>query len=434
MILQANKPIKVFGTGEGIGKVEFLGETSEFVSDGLNWCVTLGIYPYGGPYEMKVTMNGETVTVSDIYVGEVWIAGGQSNMALHLFETVNGMLDIQLSDSNDEIRYFTPVQGFGDLHFGEWNDVSDGCVSAVAYYTAKCLNRILGVHVGIIECNKGFTSSFHWIPRDVIDENEITAAIASSKDDVLAKKIKVEDSRCFVMGYSYDLPYGYFFDQQIRAISPYSVQGVLWYQGETDAFEEEAAEIYKISFGMVVSTWRKYLQNEDMLFITTLLPNFGEKRERAWSYIRQAQVECADKIKNVCFVSAVDRGQANNIHPSEKRYVGERMAACALNKVYGKDIRWKSPTLKNIEQADGKLLIYFNDTYGKLFEDCGIYDDFDIYMRSGEHRKLKGNVVEDHVELDAEDVKIVAYAFENNPYIRIFNKYGLPLVPFYKEL
>lgn len=106
MVLQANKPIEIFGEGMGSISIEFLGESFSFVSENDNWCVSLKAYPYGGPYEMKIILNNEKIVLNDIYVGEVWLFSGQSNMEMPLFGTAYGIEEAEQS-KNDKIRFFT---------------------------------------------------------------------------------------------------------------------------------------------------------------------------------------------------------------------------------------------------------------------------------------------------------------------------------------
>ena len=106
MVIQQGMPIRIFGEGKGKVTVDFLGKVTEYISEEDKWCITYPEESYGGPYDMKVTLDDETVILKDIYIGEVWIASGQSNMEMPLFRTEYGINEARHS-KNDMIRLFT---------------------------------------------------------------------------------------------------------------------------------------------------------------------------------------------------------------------------------------------------------------------------------------------------------------------------------------
>ena len=87
MVLQANQPIKIFGEGAGTVEITFSGKTITSSFSEKEWCLTLPAMTYGGPYEMQIELDGDALTLHDIYIGEVWLACGQSNMEMPLFRT-----------------------------------------------------------------------------------------------------------------------------------------------------------------------------------------------------------------------------------------------------------------------------------------------------------------------------------------------------------
>lgn len=80
MVLQRDLPIRIFGWGKGSGAITFLGETRNITAGEKGWSVLFPALPAGGPYEMTLRLDGETRILRDILIGEVWLAGGQSNM------------------------------------------------------------------------------------------------------------------------------------------------------------------------------------------------------------------------------------------------------------------------------------------------------------------------------------------------------------------
>ena len=158
-VFQKGVPIRIFGEGRGHIKVEFLSYVEEATADAESWCITLPKQDaYSGPHTMKITLDGEQITLSDIYIGEVWIAAGQSNMEMPLFRTDYGLDEAKGCD-NDMVRLFTvPRRVKRDTVECGWNfEPTDGldspwqiCTedvalhfSAIGYYVAKELSRSL---------------------------------------------------------------------------------------------------------------------------------------------------------------------------------------------------------------------------------------------------------------------------------------------------
>ena len=87
MIMQANKPLRIFGKGEGLARVEFMGKRKAISPKGADWMIELDAVDYGGPYEIKVLLTNECVILKNVYFGDVYLLGGQSNMQFKLHES-----------------------------------------------------------------------------------------------------------------------------------------------------------------------------------------------------------------------------------------------------------------------------------------------------------------------------------------------------------
>lgn len=444
MVLQRGRKIPIWGESNSDVIIVFKNKEYRAKSENGAFRVDLDISEKALGLTLKIKNSDCEIEYKNVAVGEVWLAGGQSNMEMMLRNTTNGMLDKQFEDFGDNIRYFAPPRKKVNSEELEtknnkssWISVcdDDGSITAAGYYFAKRLFKKLGVPIGIIDCNCGSTSVFHWIPKSTALENDITNPYVISQDALISNTYDM-DVQYKVMGASYTAGYGYFYENQLKNIFPYSLNGVIWYQGEADGAGESSANIYKIAFKMLLEAWRRGFEHEDLTFITVLLANYGgdwigSSTGKSWAYLREAQINLAETENNLYFVSAADRGIENNIHPSEKKLVGERLAACALNTVYGLDIKWKCPTVKDVKIEKEKITIYLNNTYGRLYPDCGSSKDFEIKTFSKYREKYTAEIVDDHLEINTNNFPPIeiCHAFENNPYIRIFNHYGLPLVP-----
>ena len=202
LVLQKGLEIRVFGEGRGKVKVSFLGNSAEgeFYSD--DWCLTLPPCEYGGPYEMSIILNGEETVIHDIYVGEVWVASGQSNMEMPLFRTEHGFAEAEKC-YNEKIRFFNvPRRVERDIPKYGWHFITeDGndtpwqiCeektalkFSAIGYYVAKELNKALGVAVGIIGCNWGARKLETFISRDYAHKSPFLKKVADEYYEMVKK-------------------------------------------------------------------------------------------------------------------------------------------------------------------------------------------------------------------------------------------------------
>ena len=326
MVIQQGIPIKIFGEGRGRVKIDFLGKVKEHISENDKWCVTFPEASYGGPYDMKITLDNEPVVLKDIYIGEVWIAGGQSNMEMPLFRTECGIDEAERSQ-NDMIRLFTvprrtnkDIQRYG-WHFekttGEdtpWvlcNKDSAAHFSAMGYYVAKELQEKLGVAVGVISLNWGGMPIETFIKREYLSRYDCLKPVLEDYDRMMAEVDMKEYEKEYFDGLNrwkefynkldYDeveevrekgvmattgdagiptpkMPIGpcspsvcgCLYDSMISRIAPYGVKGVLWYQGESNK-SEGYLEKYLIYMDCMKDTF----ENQDMKFYATELASFS---------------------------------------------------------------------------------------------------------------------------------------------------------------
>lgn len=146
--------------------------------NGQEWKVEIDECEAGSPYEMEIQCGDENIKFQDILIGEVWLAGGQSNMELELKDSDNGIEEANNADY-EEIRFYNvPKVAFieeGEEPKGNWEKAKGeitGTMSAVGYYFAKELYEKLGVPIGIIDCYWGGSSALTWIGEEISEEDE----------------------------------------------------------------------------------------------------------------------------------------------------------------------------------------------------------------------------------------------------------------------
>ena len=185
MVLQREKNINIWGTGTEGDRITVTLDSytvSAVVKDN-KWKAILPSMSAGGPYVVKVTNGKSTINFNNVMIGEVWLAGGQSNMELELQNSKNGK-EVLANLKDDNVRfYYTQKLSYIDEDFLEkeantaWQECSSqaaGCWSAVGYYYAKELSKKLNVTVGVIGCNWGGTSASAWINRENLELDKDT--------------------------------------------------------------------------------------------------------------------------------------------------------------------------------------------------------------------------------------------------------------------
>jgi sialate O-acetylesterase len=463
-VLQRNAKVLVWGTTSPSTSVSvnIQGKQVQSKSDETGkWSVELRSLKEGGPFSMSVVSANETIKIKEIYVGEVWLAGGQSNMAFMIRESLGGK-EAAANATNKNIHYvmvpFKPYDGAvtkGDMNWRTAtaeNRVSE--MSAVAYYFAKDLQEKLNVPVGVICCYKGGSGAETWMTREWLMKDTITSPIVANYDDFSLKfgsqliaKFEVdtktyEDSikagvRNIVrpqmpMGeHNFNRPAGLYHTMLERCI-PYSVKGAIWYQGE---YNSGRAEQYRTLFPALISEWRNDFKNPDMPFFFVQLANYGRADARnrpIWPELREAQLLTWQKIKHTGMAVTMDNGEKENIHPPRKEPVGKRLAYIALNNVYGFNIPFSGPIYKSVKFNNNQALLSFDYVYDRLksegelmgFTICG--EDKKFVSAKAE---IKGNQI--IVSADAVVKPIaVRYGWANWSEGNLFNSADLPASPF----
>jgi sialate O-acetylesterase len=245
----------------------------------------------------------------------------------------------------------------------------------------------------------------------------------------------------------HSLPIGYenwpvmpsvLYEGMLAPIAPLSITGVLWYQGEQNS---ERGFQYRRILPVMIADWRRLFQQGDFPFYIVSLPAFGHRSANPtddnWAETRESQAIVAASTPNSCLAVTIDTGDPDNIHPKEKRPVGERLALCALDKQYGKDVVYSGPTLASVQPIPGAIRLHFANVDGGLIVKGAKLEEFSI---AGEDRKwywADARVEGDTVIVSSPSVpnpKEIRYAWQSNPAATLFNLAGLPAVPFRTDM
>lgn len=329
--------------------------------------------------------DGKTAALAcDIAIGDVYLAGGQSNMELELKDADDGPAAVRRHE-NVLVRYYnvpkyalnTPEADRANAEAG-WREVRPGegrDMSAAAYFFAMKLQQELNVPIGIIDCYWGGSSITCWMEKETlksiaegqryIKEYKKSAGKKTMEQYLAEEKVfeqgmadwnaradQVRRERPGVTAPELNSllgPFPWFppvgpgspyrpaglAETMLRRIVPATLTGVLFYQGEEDTGRTECYDVLLKAF---ISQLRRQFQNPALPFLNVQLPMWipaGGTDSGTWPRLRQAQQRVAQEVSHTDLAILIDQGEYDNIHPTNKRVVGERLFFCAMNTVYG---------------------------------------------------------------------------------------------------
>lgn len=316
-VLAQNKPVRIFGEGDGVITVAFAGKTVSAVSRGGRWFAEFPAAEPGGPYTLTVSGDGESVTVNDVYVGRVYLLIGQSNAEFRLEES-NTPPDEYKDDAllrNYFVKrpWITP-----DVLPEKWAAAGKekvGAWSAIGYLTGKKVREAAGGAVGVISCFQGASIIESWLPAN------LAGKFALPPDQLHIDHTYPEYT-------AWNSP-GVIYEKMLSPLFPLSLSGVIWYQGESDTTVGEAA-VYGEELGCLVSTVREKTGDPDLPFVIVEIADFDPRRDDGWRLIQEAQRKAAEEIPGCAAVASRDVCETDAIHPPTKTLLSDRIAGALL--------------------------------------------------------------------------------------------------------
>lgn len=401
---------------------EIIVDSAETVVDKSGkWILYLPEQKAGAGYVLEVYSGDEAKLFTDVAVGEVFLAGGQSNMELELqncTEWPSVQEKMKAENKPNDIRfYYTQKRSYFNEKFYEdeantaWAKFGDEWTkswSAVGYFFAEKLSEKLDCPIGIIGCNWGGTSASCWVSREILVENHKTKVYVDEYnaspfimedpaeqirdyeeyltnqaewDKKAAEIYKVNPFTPFaeveekigknlypgpMNGASFLRPAG-LYETMLKRVCPYTLKGFIYYQGETDDCK---ADSYYVLMSNLIRQWRNDWKEDSIPFIITQLPMHRYNADpdyKHWCVIRDAQMKVFNTVKNTGLAVIIDQGEFSEIHPKRKQIVGERIALQALCEIYG---------LISEEEANGPMYA------SHLYKDGGIEISFK-YAKDG---------------------------------------------------
>ena len=422
MVLQANDNVKLWGWCDPSEKIKIVSgwDTTSYNTVGSadgKWLISIKTPEAGGPY--NVTINGNNkIVLEDVLIGEVWVCSGQSNMEMSYNWGIKEYTENINNANNKRIRLFhiprlTSEYPQEDTK-GKWvvcNPEDVKAFSLAGYFFGQKLQQALSAPVGLIESNWGGTPAEVWTPKEAIDENTVIKKVADSLKKIPWGPIRVAAT----------------YDAMIYPITNYNIAGVIWYQGEANV---ENASTYEPLFSTMIGAWRKVWDKQFPFYFVQIAPyNYGENISGA--LLREAQTKTLS-VPNTGMVVIDDLvTDVNNIHPRDKKDVGDRLANLALSETYNKSgLPHLYPMYKNMEVVKGKIKINFINADNGLMSKGDTIKGF--YIAGADKNfvpafaKISGN----SVVVSGKNVKdpvAVRFDFTNTAIPNLFSKEGLPV-------
>lgn len=432
MVIQQNTDARIWGWGNAGSQVKVSGSwapedtVSTKVNDNGSWELRIKTAKAGGPYQLTVTgvpgIPPNTLIIKDVFLGEVWLCSGQSNMEWSAYGPIlNAKEEIQAA-TNSNIRFCRVLKKGADTPQNNascnW-EISTPQVmpyqSAVAYFFARKLQRELNVPVGIIVAAWGGTPAEVWTPKSSIDKlPEVKASLPLQKFQWWPTEP------------------GVLYNQMIHPISKYTIAGALWYQGESN---HERAGSYGPLLKTMISDWRKDFESLFPFYLVQIAPYQYKSANNGPALVREAQEWITANVPSTGMVVVSDLvDNLSDIHPRNKQGVGLRLANLALAKTYGRlNGGYLSPTFKAAKIAGHKMLLTIKDAPDGLVVKGKNAEGFMIAGEDNKYMPAKASINRGVIELTARDVKHpvkARYCFDDASTGNVFSKAGLPLAPF----
>jgi sialate O-acetylesterase len=459
MVIQRDQPVHVWGFAvpqESVA-VAFRGTERTSTADALGrWSAELPPGNAGGPFTLSVR-GTNTITFSDVLVGDVWIASGQSNMGFTVGEEPNAaqvlaaanLPQLRLMNVNqryagypqDDVTVLMPWTASGPDSLKNF--------SAVAYFFARDLLEREHVPIGVIDSAWGGTPAEAWTSMHSLSQDAslmpVFSAWAAMQDAEPATLLTEEKERQDLKekagtDENLRLPWhpdfnswapAALFNGMIAPLTRFPIRGVIWYQGESNTDPLRYA-VYGRLFKTMIQDWRSAWAQGNFPFLYVQIASFHAGPQNHWPDVREAQREALELV-NTAMAVTIDIGDANNIHPADKQDVGHRLALAARALSYGEPVEFSGPLFQSMSLEGSQVRLYFDHAAGGLVAKGKDLTGFEIAGEDGQFVPASAAIDGATVVLSNPGVPApvqARYGWSDNPACNLFNQAGLPASPF----
>lgn len=418
------------------------------------------------PLTLTVTAGRESVARKDLLVGELWVATGQSNMQWPLNRTKGGKRAL-VSSPDPHLRFLhhsgtlhpdgkkypraflTKLNQANYYHSPGWQTCtteSAANFSAVAYFFAKKLRKQLDVPVGIIALPVGGSPIEAHMPEDAFASDPKLKPLLKDwwKNPDYPQWCRQRAALNLTHwladpepGKDPPHPFAptFLWQAGIEPLLNFPVKGVIWYQGESNATVDGGGgkavpkEINHRKLVALVRAYRRHWDNKNLPFYHVQLPGLN----RNWTLFREMQSDVTRELDHVGMAVAIDVGHPTDVHPRNKKPVGERLARLALHNTYGKAVPCRGPAPGKITRAGSFVTVAFSHADGLTTADKQPPRTFELAGADGIFHPARAKITRHSVTLASGRVAVplsIRYAWANDPDVNLVNGADLPAAPF----
>ena len=455
MVLQRNEPIEISGTSNAKDdlKITFNGQKKLVqVPNNGKWKTEFPEMKAGGPHKLSIQSKlSESITINEVYIGEVWLASGQSNMDWRVNQSKHAktVLKDSLNDqiflfsldpkvlkagklTNEELSLINAKDYFKSTGWSNTNTEIIENFSAIGYAFAYNLQKELNIPIGIV-CNAvGGAPTQSYISRSAMEQDHqaidlLNDTWLNTMSDVWVANRMVENiADKNKKGVRHPYEPTILFDAGIEPIKNYPFKGVIWYQGESNA---EQIKLHEKLFKMLIKDWRNHFNNSELPFYYVQLSSM---ERLGWGAFRDSQRRLLS-IPNTGMAVSSDVGNRRDVHPRQKWVVGKRLSNIALAKTYSKNIAYSGPLLDYVNVKGNKLTVHFLYGEGLKTKDNKPVKDIEIAGADQVFKSAESTIKNDILEVWHPEIKNPRYVrYGYSPYTKgnLTNKSGLPASTF----
>lgn len=406
MILQRDKPVAVWGTAE-IGEtvtVRIAGRSATTTANGDGkWLLYLDpVSADGKTHTLTIEGNDNTVTLSNVLYGDIYLGSGQSNMDRPINTEVEDVFATIQKVNIPQIRLLKVSQTTAaeplDKVRATWtlcNSSTAKNFSALLYFFGVDLYENTGVPIGLIQSAFGGSYIHAWHPNlPDVDYN----------------------ATCY--------------NAMIAPLMPFTLNGILWYQGESDAGSATRSAVWGERYAELIQLWRTGFKQPNLPFFCTQVANFE------WLYlytVREGQYQSMN-LPNCGCTTAVDIGDTYDIHPKSKHILGPRFGLWIRKFLYGQDVAFTGPLWNNAMINGDAIDVTFDYVGSGLTAKNGRLEGFEIAGLDEDYVTAEATIISSNtVRISASsitDPMWVRYAWVSDPAITLYGGDELPALPF----
>ena len=459
MVVQRGIPVHLWGSADidETVTVEFRGETESARPDALGrWHIYMSPGAAGGPFPLTIT-GKNTIHLTDVLVGDVWLASGQSNMEFRTEQIQNAVSELSNADFPQirvlQIEKRSSPFPLPDAVTNGWHRCSRETVakfSAIGFLFAREIHQREKIPVGVIDSTWGGTSIESWTSMEATGSDATLMPIGRPRGLRMEQQVEWQMRREAAAAAKQRgenglaVPWrpdpamwslGELYNAMIAPLTAFPIRGVIWYQGEANTRRDGAPDLYGRQLETMIGDWRQHWGIGDFPFYFVQLANFRSDASEDWPAVREGQRSVL-RIQNTGMAVTIDIGNPDDVHPLNKQDVAKRLALWARAKTYGENVEYSGPLFRQLTREGSSLRVWFDHSSGLIAKGASL-QGFEIAGSDGQYRQATARIAGETIMVDSKDVPqpaSVRCGWANAPTCDLFNQEGLPASPFQASL